>query len=167
MRVTLGFHVKLSRSMSVKTYPTMIVNELWLLKDVLLSVGGGDGSYVMILPYVMFMSLMYDYCVRMERLYGEFTFGDLKVILWCGWRVKDVESETPSLELVRVVNEFPKVFPEDLPGIPLEREIDFGIDVLPDTLPISIPPVTTREQPLVVTGVLDPEGVLYKPHSIH
>jgi len=55
-------------------------------------------------------------------------------------RVIDVESETPSLESVPVVNEFPKVFPNDLPDIPPEREIDFGIDLLPDTQPISIPP---------------------------
>ncbi|KAH0678949.1 hypothetical protein KY284_020034 [Solanum tuberosum] len=39
-----------------------------------------------------------------------------------------------------VVNEFPKVFPEDLPGVPLEREIDFVKDLLPDTQPILIPP---------------------------
>ncbi|WMV43384.1 hypothetical protein MTR67_036769 [Solanum verrucosum] len=39
-----------------------------------------------------------------------------------------------------VVNEFPEVFPEDLPGVPPEREINFGIDLLPDTQPISIPP---------------------------
>ncbi|WMV24606.1 hypothetical protein MTR67_017991, partial [Solanum verrucosum] len=29
---------------------------------------------------------------------------------------------------------------EDLPGVPPEREIDLGIDLLPDTQPISIPP---------------------------
>ncbi|KAH0678989.1 hypothetical protein KY284_020074 [Solanum tuberosum] len=34
----------------------------------------------------------------------------------------------------------PEVFPDDLPGVPPEREIDFGIDILPDTHPISIPP---------------------------
>ncbi|XP_049406260.1 uncharacterized protein LOC125869904 [Solanum stenotomum] len=55
-------------------------------------------------------------------------------------RVKDVDSETPTLESVLVVNEFPKVFPVDLPGIPHEREIDFGIDLIPDTQPNSIPP---------------------------
>ena len=38
------------------------------------------------------------------------------------------------------MNEFVDVFPEDLPGIPPEREIEFGIDLLPDTQPISIPP---------------------------
>src|SRR5687767_907514 len=55
-------------------------------------------------------------------------------------RVRDVESKVPSLESVPVVSEFPDVFPDDLPGIPPKREIDFGIDLLPDTRPISIPP---------------------------
>ncbi|WMV09328.1 hypothetical protein MTR67_002713 [Solanum verrucosum] len=55
-------------------------------------------------------------------------------------RVRDVDSKTPILESVFVVNEFPKVFPDDLPGIPPKREIDFGIDLLADTQPISIPP---------------------------
>ena len=55
-------------------------------------------------------------------------------------RVKDSSSESPTLESVPVVSEFPEVFPEDLPGVPPEREIDFGIDLLPDTQPISIPP---------------------------
>src|SRR5687767_8837761 len=55
-------------------------------------------------------------------------------------RVRDVKSEVPPLESVPVVNEFPDVFPNDLPGIPPEREIDFGIDLLPDTRLIYIPP---------------------------
>ncbi|WMV18711.1 hypothetical protein MTR67_012096, partial [Solanum verrucosum] len=45
-----------------------------------------------------------------------------------------------SLESVPVVNEFLLVFYDDLPGIPPEREIDFGIDLLSDMQPISIPP---------------------------
>ncbi|KAH0773395.1 hypothetical protein KY290_010532 [Solanum tuberosum] len=55
-------------------------------------------------------------------------------------RVMDVESETPSLESVPVVTEFSRVFPDDLPGIPPEREIDFSINVFPNTQPISIFP---------------------------
>ncbi|KAH0727836.1 hypothetical protein KY290_003558 [Solanum tuberosum] len=55
-------------------------------------------------------------------------------------RVKDVESETPSLESVPVVSEFPKVFSDDFYSIPPEREIDFGIDLMSDTQLISIPP---------------------------
>ena len=32
------------------------------------------------------------------------------------------------------------MFPKDLSRVPPEREIDFEIDLLPDTQPISIPP---------------------------
>ena len=38
-----------------------------------------------------------------------------------------------------MVREFPEVFPDDLSEIPPKREIDFGIDLLSDTQPISIP----------------------------
>ncbi|KAH0695173.1 hypothetical protein KY285_022270 [Solanum tuberosum] len=51
-------------------------------------------------------------------------------------RVKNSNSETPTLESVHVVNEFL----EDLPRVSPEREIDFGTDLLPYTQPISIPP---------------------------
>ncbi|XP_058180087.1 uncharacterized protein LOC131298627 [Rhododendron vialii] len=43
-------------------------------------------------------------------------------------------------ELPLVVHEFPDVFPEELPGLPPEREIEFTINLLPGTAPISIPP---------------------------
>ena len=55
-------------------------------------------------------------------------------------QVRDENSETPSIESVSVVNEFVDVFPEELPDIHPEREIEFRIDLLPDTHPISIPP---------------------------
>ncbi|WMV45891.1 hypothetical protein MTR67_039276 [Solanum verrucosum] len=54
--------------------------------------------------------------------------------------VRDVDSETPSLESVPIVNVFLEVFPDDLPGVPSEKEIDFGIDLLPDTQHIYIRP---------------------------
>ncbi|XP_070002911.1 uncharacterized protein [Nicotiana sylvestris] len=54
--------------------------------------------------------------------------------------VMDTDVEAPSLESVPVVNEFPDVFPDELPGVPPDTEIDFGIDVMPGTQPISIPP---------------------------
>ena len=55
-------------------------------------------------------------------------------------KVKDTKSETPTLQSVNIINEFSDVFLDDLPGIPPDREIEFGIDLLPDTQPISIPP---------------------------
>ncbi|WMV33026.1 hypothetical protein MTR67_026411 [Solanum verrucosum] len=45
-----------------------------------------------------------------------------------------------TLHSMPVVNEYPDVFPDELPGLPPIREIDFGIDVDPGTQPISIPP---------------------------
>ncbi|XP_070004699.1 uncharacterized protein [Nicotiana sylvestris] len=54
--------------------------------------------------------------------------------------VADTTSEVSAPESVLVVNKFLEVFPDELPGIPPDREIDFRIDVLPDTQPISIPP---------------------------
>jgi len=36
-----------------------------------------------------------------------------------------------------VVYEFEDVFPEELPGLPLQREIDFGIELIPGAQPIS------------------------------
>ena len=35
---------------------------------------------------------------------------------------------------IRVVSEFPDVFPDDLPGMPPERDIEFSIDLLPAQL---------------------------------
>ncbi|XP_075103597.1 uncharacterized protein LOC142178166 [Nicotiana tabacum] len=55
-------------------------------------------------------------------------------------RLRDVDAQIPTLQSVPIVNEFPEVFPEDLPGVPPDREIDFRIDLLPGTKPISIPP---------------------------
>ncbi|XP_070015515.1 uncharacterized protein [Nicotiana sylvestris] len=51
-------------------------------------------------------------------------------------RVQDVEVESPNIQSIPVVNEFP----DELPGFLLEREIRFSIDLLLDTHPISLPP---------------------------
>jgi hypothetical protein len=42
-----------------------------------------------------------------------------------------------SLETIRVVLEFPDVFPKDLPGMPPKRKVEFDIELLPGTAPIS------------------------------
>ena len=36
-----------------------------------------------------------------------------------------------------VVDEFPDVFPDDLPGMPCDRDIEFIIELLPRTAPIT------------------------------
>ena len=45
--------------------------------------------------------------------------------------------EAKSLEEVPVVNEYPDVFPEELPGMPPDRDIEFVIDLVPGTAPIA------------------------------
>ena len=39
-----------------------------------------------------------------------------------------------------IVQEFLDVFPEDLPRIPPDREVEFGIELAPGTAPVSIQP---------------------------
>ena len=48
----------------------------------------------------------------------------------------DTRKEVLKLDDIPVVKEFLDVFPEDLPWIPLDREIEFSIDLLPRTSPI-------------------------------
>ncbi|KAA3488432.1 reverse transcriptase [Gossypium australe] len=50
---------------------------------------------------------------------------------------KEIES---NIESVPIVCEYLDVFPEMLPGLPPEKEIEFGIDLVPGTAPISIAP---------------------------
>jgi hypothetical protein len=45
--------------------------------------------------------------------------------------------EANLLEAIRVVSEFPDVFPEELPGMPPERKVKFDIELEPGTAPIS------------------------------
>ncbi|XP_039029400.1 uncharacterized protein LOC120163562 [Hibiscus syriacus] len=45
--------------------------------------------------------------------------------------VLDTRTTKVKLEDNQNVREYPKVFPDELPGLPLDREVEFGIDVFP------------------------------------
>jgi hypothetical protein len=48
-----------------------------------------------------------------------------------------IDSKEPdSLEIIKVVSEFPDVFSEDLLGMPPEQKVEFAIELLPGTAPI-------------------------------
>ena len=52
---------------------------------------------------------------------------------WCkGYlaTVRDTQQGELKLEDIPIVREFPNVFPEDLLGLPPDREIEFSIDLL-------------------------------------
>ncbi|GJU76759.1 putative reverse transcriptase domain-containing protein [Tanacetum coccineum] len=55
---------------------------------------------------------------------------------------KEVEdkSEKKRLEDVPIVRDFPEVFPEDLPGLPPTRQVEFQIDLVPGAAPVARAP---------------------------
>nr|GFD26561.1 putative reverse transcriptase domain-containing protein [Tanacetum cinerariifolium] len=55
---------------------------------------------------------------------------------------KEIEdkSEKKQLEDVPIVQNFPKVFPEDLSGLPLTRPVEFQIDLVPGAAPVARAP---------------------------
>ena len=59
-------------------------------------------------------------------------------------------TKATALEDIPVVCEYPDVFPEELPGMPPDREVEFVIELKPGTTPISkrpyrMPPNELRE----------------------
>jgi len=74
--------------------------------------------------------------------------------------VIDTEVVKPELADIPVVCEFSDVFPEELPGLPPDREIEFSIDLLPETRPISkapyrMAPAELKELKLQLQELLD------------
>jgi hypothetical protein len=78
------------------------------------------------------------------------------------------EAIIPEIQDISVVCEFPDVFPEDLPGLPLERDVEFVIELKPNTAPISrrsyrMPPnelaeLKTQLQDLLEKGFIRPSS---------
>ena len=54
--------------------------------------------------------------------------------------VIDTKKAEPSLSNIPTVCDYPDMFPEKLPGLPPQREIEFAIDVVPGATPASITP---------------------------
>ena len=117
------------------------------------------------LPIVVF------YGERRQALSGLISSISARCLLQKGCKgylahVVDTRSSEVRLEDVPIVRNFLDVFPNDLPGLPPEREIDFPIDLVPDTTPISLPPyrmapaelkeLKTQLQELVDKGFIRP-----------
>ena len=54
--------------------------------------------------------------------------------------ILDSKRSQVDVEKILVVREFPDVFPEELPSIPLEREVDLAIEIVLGTVPMSRAP---------------------------
>ncbi|GKC63137.1 putative reverse transcriptase domain-containing protein, partial [Tanacetum coccineum] len=56
--------------------------------------------------------------------------------------MKETEDKSGKKRLkdVPIVRDFPKVFPEELPGLPLTRQVEFQIDLMPGAAPVARAP---------------------------
>ncbi|GJT22866.1 putative reverse transcriptase domain-containing protein [Tanacetum coccineum] len=54
-----------------------------------------------------------------------------------------IKADEKKLDDIRVVRDFPEVFPDDLLGLPLVREIEFRIDLIPGASPVVRSPYRT------------------------
>ncbi|KAI3702277.1 hypothetical protein L6452_28010 [Arctium lappa] len=82
--------------------------------------------------------------------------------------VIDAKSEKKTLEDVEVVQDYPDVFPEDLPGLPPERQVEFQIDLTPGSALIAHAPyrlastemqkIMTQLQELLEKGFIRPSS---------
>ncbi|XP_070041265.1 uncharacterized protein [Nicotiana tomentosiformis] len=83
-----------------------------------------------------------------------------KGYLACLAFVRYLSADTPTIKSVSVVREFLNVFPADLLGMPSDKDIDFGIDLVLGMQPISIPlyrmdPVKLKELNKQLKELLD------------
>ena len=70
------------------------------------------------------------------------------------------EENDLKLEDIPIVRDYPDVFPEDHPGLPLEREVEFTIDLAPGTALISkapyrMAPMELKELKIQIQELLD------------
>ncbi|XP_075483746.1 uncharacterized protein LOC142523897 [Primulina tabacum] len=73
-------------------------------------------------------------CIREKKLIQRGCQGFLASIIY----VPNIDSQ--SIEDVEVVKNFTHVFPDDVSGIPPEREVEFAIELMSGTVPISKTP---------------------------
>ncbi|GJX38754.1 putative reverse transcriptase domain-containing protein [Tanacetum coccineum] len=70
---------------------------------------------------------------RILRVHGERAVGITKAL-------KSAKEDEPKLSDISVVREFEDVFPEDLSGLPPQRQVEFRIDLVPGVTPVAKSP---------------------------
>ncbi|GKF48982.1 putative reverse transcriptase domain-containing protein, partial [Tanacetum coccineum] len=70
----------------------------------------------------------------------------------------DKKSKEKRLEDVPVIRDFPEVCPEEFPGLPLPRQVEFRIDLVPGAAPVTRAPyrlATSKIRELIVRSICD------------
>ncbi|KAF5755900.1 putative nucleotidyltransferase, Ribonuclease H [Helianthus annuus] len=80
--------------------------------------------------------------------------------------IVDKKAAEPKIKDIPVVREYPEVFPEDLPGLPPQRQVGFRIDLVPGAAPVAKAPyrlapsemqeLSTQLQELLDKGFIRP-----------
>ncbi|GJX99693.1 hypothetical protein Tco_0356712 [Tanacetum coccineum] len=81
------------------------------------------------------------------------------------------KSEKKRLENVPIVQDFPEVFPEDLPGLPPTRQVEFQIDLVPGAAPVArapyrLAPSEMKELSLIAPIIALSEGAKISSHIV-
>ncbi|GKA99720.1 putative reverse transcriptase domain-containing protein, partial [Tanacetum coccineum] len=106
---------------------------------------------------------------------GQSSGGDCKKLHWCSSsdhadksltlsRVFELTQEIRPPILQPIVSEFQDVFPEELPGIPPIRDVEFNIELIPGAEPISkapyrMAPIELKELKDQLTGTLKEQDI--------
>ncbi|GJW83534.1 hypothetical protein Tco_0156679 [Tanacetum coccineum] len=119
---------------------TFLLNNRYAL---ILFVTGADRSFVS----NTFSSLIDIVPTTLDHGYDvELADGSFDVISGMDWLTKyhaviaEDKSEDKRLKNVPIIRDFPEVFPEDFPGIPPVRQVEFQIDLVPHVSPVARAP---------------------------
>ncbi|GKA08370.1 putative reverse transcriptase domain-containing protein [Tanacetum coccineum] len=98
-------------------------------------------------------------------------YGDEVLIVQVTKKENEDKSEEKRLEDVPTVRDFSEVFPEDFPGLPPTRQVEFQIDLVPSAAPVTHAPYTlaplelqelsTQLQELSDKGFIRPRSSVY------
>ena len=56
------------------------------------------------------------------------------------WSLVEMPTKPLIIEKILVVRDYLDVFPDELPGMPPKREVEFRIDLIPGTRPVAVAP---------------------------
>ncbi|TYK04282.1 pol protein [Cucumis melo var. makuwa] len=107
----------------IKACRVEIANHMLDVTLLVLDMQDFDGASIVCIPKVIS-------AMKASKLLNQGTWGILASVV-------DTREPEVSLSSEPVVREYPDVFPDELPGLPPPREIDFAIELEPDTAPIS------------------------------
>ncbi|GJU06381.1 hypothetical protein Tco_1122811, partial [Tanacetum coccineum] len=96
-------------------------------------------------PWIItFLALVVEMCILAKILCDEkvvhIPIDDETLIIRGDQITKKNKSDEKRLEDIPIVREFPKVFPEELPGLPPVRQVEFQIDLIPGAAPVARAP---------------------------